>query len=368
MRILVISQGLAQPRGGAEASLLSLVRHLALSHEITVVSGESCPHGSPFGKEVTFETYKIRSMKFAVPGFRGVRRIFRRIMNTRDLYSHAKTIEQTTAPHLIISQKPPFPYTSNTTPTAVFVRDLEYIDFFGFSSLNAFLTRGLQSWWGRRMLARLKESTVVIANSKYTQSALQKKGVTSTYIPPPVVSSSLSALQPNFDGPVIFLSATMSTHKGAPLLIEIARRLPHVKFIATGADIEGLARKLPANVTWHAWVDDTDRLISTASLVIVPSQWPEPFGRVVVEAHRHAVPVIASRSGGLPEVVGDGGITIEPYNDVDRWVQCIESCRTDSDLYSTLSRKALQNAEHFDPDKVLRSMETLLVNTSAILV
>ena len=48
--------------------------------------------------------------------------------------------------------------------------------------------------------------------------------------------------------------------------------------------------------------------------VIVPSRWPEPFGRVALEALMLGTPVIASRRGGLTEIVSDGktGILAEP--------------------------------------------------------
>jgi glycosyltransferase involved in cell wall biosynthesis len=38
-------------------------------------------------------------------------------------------------------------------------------------------------------------------------------------------------------------------------------------------------------------------------VLVVPSIWNEPFGRVTVEAYSHGVPVVAADTGGLPEVV-----------------------------------------------------------------
>jgi glycosyltransferase involved in cell wall biosynthesis len=63
-------------------------------------------------------------------------------------------------------------------------------------------------------------------------------------------------------------------------------------------------------------------------IVIIPSQWEEPFGRIALEAMLSQVPVIASKTGGLPESVGDGGILIDDYGNVDRWVEAIEKVST----------------------------------------
>ena len=63
--------------------------------------------------------------------------------------------------------------------------------------------------------------------------------------------------------------------------------------------------------------EDTLREIGKALVVIVPSRWPEPFGRVALEALMTGTPVIASRRGGLTEIVSDGktGILVEPKVD-----------------------------------------------------
>ncbi len=58
--------------------------------------------------------------------------------------------------------------------------------------------------------------------------------------------------------------------------------------------------------------------------LIVPSRWEEPFGRVALEAMVNQVPVIASRTGGLVESVGDGGMLIEDFTNVEPWAKAIE--------------------------------------------
>lgn len=50
-------------------------------------------------------------------------------------------------------------------------------------------------------------------------------------------------------------------------------------------------------------VSDTAALYQASDLTVVPSIWPEPFGRVVIESMACGTPVIASQIGGIPEIL-----------------------------------------------------------------
>ncbi|GGO26466.1 glycosyltransferase family 4 protein [Deinococcus humi] len=51
---------------------------------------------------------------------------------------------------------------------------------------------------------------------------------------------------------------------------------------------------------------ETYELMGDASVLVVPSEWHEPFGRVVIEAFAKGTPVVAARMGGLTELVTPG--------------------------------------------------------------
>ncbi len=57
-------------------------------------------------------------------------------------------------------------------------------------------------------------------------------------------------------------------------------------------------------------------LMNSATLVVMPSRWEEPFGLVAGAAALMARPVVASRVGGLAEVVADGetGLLVDKEN------------------------------------------------------
>lgn len=51
---------------------------------------------------------------------------------------------------------------------------------------------------------------------------------------------------------------------------------------------------------------EVSELLAESDVLICPSLWEEPFGRVVLDAYKHAMPVISSNMGALPELVKDG--------------------------------------------------------------
>ncbi|MBC7790324.1 MAG: glycosyltransferase family 4 protein [Anaerolineae bacterium] len=59
---------------------------------------------------------------------------------------------------------------------------------------------------------------------------------------------------------------------------------------------------------------DASEIIQGAAIVVVPSVWQEAFGNAVLEAMLRAKPVVATRVGGIPEIIEDGvtGILVTP--------------------------------------------------------
>jgi glycosyltransferase involved in cell wall biosynthesis len=59
-------------------------------------------------------------------------------------------------------------------------------------------------------------------------------------------------------------------------------------------------------------------LFNAMDVLALPSRtvpkWKEQFGRVIIEAHACAIPVIGSLSGAIPEVIGGGGLTFAERN------------------------------------------------------
>jgi hypothetical protein len=109
-------------------------------------------------------------------------------------------------------------------------------------------------------------------------------------------------------GHVLLASGGWGPHKGEALLEPIVTALRDRDVVVTAGGLAGTtARRLTA---LGAELRDAPiaAALDGAHACIVPSQWPEPFGRVAFEAQACGVPVIAPRTGGLAEHVAPGGL------------------------------------------------------------
>ena len=85
-----------------------------------------------------------------------------------------------------------------------------------------------------------------------------------------------------------------------------------------GSEIQALIRRPPcyphARHLGYVTDDQRQQLYREASLLVVPSL-DEGFGMPALEAMTVGVPVVAASRGALPEVVGDGGLLVDPTDE-----------------------------------------------------
>lgn len=91
---------------------------------------------------------------------------------------------------------------------------------------------------------------------------------------------------------------------------------------------------------------------------IVPSNWPEPSPTVVMEAMVAGVPVIASRVGGIPDIVADGetGLLVPP-GDPMALRQAMQRLLADPALHQQMSGAARQRVTAFQAHTVVSRIE-----------
>ncbi|MGK5083747.1 glycosyltransferase [Bdellovibrionota bacterium FG-1] len=133
----------------------------------------------------------------------------------------------------------------------------------------------------------------------------------------------------------LFLSKTSWSVKNVGGAIELCQKAKVPLVVAGGRRPLGARVRVALNsrMSWAGPVasEQKARLLAEARVLIFPILWPEPFGLVVVEALMSGTPVLASRLGSLPELVGpEVGELLPPPIDGptgqigDQWHQCLQ--------------------------------------------
>ncbi|KKR38358.1 hypothetical protein A2210_02235 [Candidatus Woesebacteria bacterium RIFOXYA1_FULL_40_18] len=121
---------------------------------------------------------------------------------------------------------------------------------------------------------------------------------------------------------------------------------------------------LENKVIFTDFIDEKDKpaLIAGAKAFVLPSFW-EGFGLDVLNAMACGIPVIVSNVGSLPEVAGDAGIYVDPYNInsiADALVKVLSMNQVD---YNKVVKAGLEQAGKFSWEKTAR--ETLKILESS---
>jgi glycosyltransferase involved in cell wall biosynthesis len=123
------------------------------------------------------------------------------------------------------------------------------------------------------------------------------------------------------------------------------------------------ARRLLA-VECPGWVDEGARaaLLARATLIAVPSLWPEPFGLVGLEAAQHGVPAVAFDVGGIRAWLEDGvnGYLIEPSGGAAAFGGAIAALLRDDALRGRLAAGARAAASRLNADAHAVMLEHVL--------
>ncbi len=111
--------------------------------------------------------------------------------------------------------------------------------------------------------------------------------------------------------------------------------------------------ELSVEITGWLNVNELSERFEGASMLILPSEFYESFGNVIVEAFSHSVPVITTDIGAQAElVVHQQNGLVFPVGDASALAHCIQLLQNDNDLRGRLGRNArMEYEEKYTPER-----------------
>jgi glycosyltransferase involved in cell wall biosynthesis len=158
--------------------------------------------------------------------------------------------------------------------------------------------------------------------------------------------------------------------KGPEFLVEAAKHIiskfPDTFFMLTGdgylrLDLEKKALDfgLKENIIFLGWRDDAAKILSVYDVFVLPSL-NEGMGRVLVEAMALGKPIVASRIGGIPDLVthGKNGFLVPP-KDPEELAKYIQILLEDKEKRNKMGLAGKKMAMNFRAENMVKKIEKL---------
>ncbi len=181
--------------------------------------------------------------------------------------------------------------------------------------------------------------------------------------------------QPPGDAPTIVHVSNFRPVKRVEDVVRTFRRIVDTRpecrllLVGDGPDLpaaQALVRQLELDehVSFLGYNSDIPAVLARADLLLLPSE-RESFGLAALEAMSCGVPVIGSRVGGLPEVVGDAGLLFE-MGDTDGMALGALELLEDAERYLELGEAGVRRARgRFHPGAVLAAYRSVYEHSMA---
>ena len=178
-----------------------------------------------------------------------------------------------------------------------------------------------------------------------------------------------AAIRARFPGKLLAgnIGALVDKHKGQTVLIETARTLagthPEIVFVLVGSGrdeerMKALAGNLP-NVVFEGYRDNVGDYLAAFDFLVFPSR-EEGLGSSVIDAMDYGLPTVASRVGGLPELVFDGetGLLVPP-GDPQALREAVVRVAQDPQLRRRMGEAAKRRAAAYAPEAMIEAYDRL---------
>lgn len=168
---------------------------------------------------------------------------------------------------------------------------------------------------------------------------------------------------------IIVYSGRLTKEKGILQLIQAIKQIqdiPYLKLLIVGASAYGQDKQptsfirqleeesepIKDKVVYTGYVnyDDVPSYLKMADIAVVPSIWEEPFGLTVVEAMAAGLPLLTTKSGGIPEICEGVATIVDRDNIVENLIYAIKDLYNHPDKRSTMSAASLERSRLFDKE------------------
>lgn len=124
--------------------------------------------------------------------------------------------------------------------------------------------------------------------------------------------------------------------------------------------VEDWAKK-DSRIVFHGMLDNASlaEVYKSSDVLLVPSYWPEPFGRVLIEGNMYGLPVIAGECGGMPEIIDtiQGGLKYQPGS-AEELVKCMDQL-CDREKITSYFENIMEKIDIYDISNQIKSYELL---------
>ncbi len=242
-------------------------------------------------------------------------------------------------------------------PFVIVTRDFHELPYFGPKYGKSYLRDIFKYLLLHKIWKDAYESAYcVITSSNYLgkkiTSSYKIKNQVTLY---PLVNDPIKTRPPSLSltAPIGMISG--SKYKGEKVIIELAKRMPNRRFVIFNSVLNA---PVPSNVQRKGYVSK-EEIFSSISLLIVPSDVKESFGRVVVEAHFFGVPCLAHDIGGLREALSVSLLRVG-YGNIDEWNDKIEKILCNNRVFRSAVIDSINKSRHTfvlsNHSRVLRSV------------
>lgn len=226
----------------------------------------------------------------------------------------------------------------------------------------------------RRKQQALAGADALIAISRAVEKTLRDRledpaATAITTIPNPVDAPAIRAeaeqsVSPHPE-PYVLFAGKVAVNKGASALLPVTSDLGLPLVVAgdgpARAEVEAAAVAARRDVRFLGWLERPELLLwmRHATMVVFPSTWPEPLGRVLIEASALGRPIVAMDTGGVSDVVVHQRTGLLARTE-DEMRTHARRLRHDSDLAERLGAAARRRADAlFDTEVVAEQHEEL---------